>query len=53
MTEDSLCEDCIYLLHYKYDREVDISCQKGHDARFYPPILKCNDFKLQIGDALE
>lgn len=42
---DSLCGDCINLLHYHYDREVDTGCKKGHEARFYPPVTKCDDFK--------
>lgn len=43
MREDSQCDDCIHLLHYKYDREVYIACELGHDARLYPPKTDCDD----------
>ena len=46
---DSLCDDCIHLTHYKYDREVDIVCDKGHNARLYPPIIGCDDFERTNG----
>jgi len=45
--EYNLCDDCIHLSHYKYDREVDIVCDKGHEARLYPSIIGCDDFERE------
>lgn len=46
MSDESLCFSCKHLLHYKYDREVDLSCFKGqHEPRAYPPVTKCEDYE--------
>ena len=44
---DSECSDCIHLLHYKYDREVDISCRLSHDAKLYSPVTDCIDYDTE------
>ena len=43
--EISLCDDCKNLMHFQYDREVDISCYKNHEARLYPPVEDCEDYQ--------
>lgn len=53
---ESLCAKCIYYLHYQYDREVDTTCKKGHEARLYPPITECDDclhLKMKVSDFVE
>ena len=47
MSDESLCFSCKHLLHYKYDREVDLSCLKNHEPRSYPVITKCEDYEKE------
>ena len=45
--DDSLCGSCKHLLHYKYDRELSLSCVNGHEPRFYPAVVECEDYEKE------